>query len=143
MRETPAVPEGQGSPPVRVLIADDDRLFAQSMRAQFADLDEVDVVGIANDGSEAVALVDQLRPDVVLMDVAMPALDGIDATRRIRDLAPETSVVLITGKDGQADSRAYEAGAAAYLKKSDVVAVVDVIFAIARLGGALCVAALV
>ena len=111
------------------------------MRAQLADLVEVEVVGIADDGSEAVALVDQLRPDVVLMDVAMPALDGIAATRRIRDRWPETAVVLITGEDEQADARAYEAGAAAYLKKTgEIVSVVDLIFALTRFGVVLLVA---
>jgi DNA-binding NarL/FixJ family response regulator len=140
MRDTSCVPPGQGpSAPdgVRIVIADDDRMFARMVRDRLSEVEDVEVVGIANDGREAIHLADTLRPDVVLMDVNMPRLDGIEATRRIHELPNEIAVVLITGEDAASDARAYEAGAAAYLRKSiGLVALMDVIVAVSQLVGA-------
>lgn len=122
----------------RILIADDDRSFAEMMRSALAMHDEFDVVGVVGNGAEAVASATSLKPTVVLMDVAMPVLDGIEATRQMRELPDPPTVVLITGEDVQSgDKRAYEAGAAAYLRKSQqLVSVIDVVVAVSRLSTA-------
>ena len=136
MSETPPMPPPQGPPqtPLRVIIADDDRLFARMMRDRLSALPEIEIVGLAADGREAVALAEELEPDAVLMDVHMPVMDGVEATRLIRALDASPSVVLITGEDEEADAAAFEAGAAAYLRKSgDLIDVVDVIVAFSQL----------
>jgi DNA-binding NarL/FixJ family response regulator len=102
--------------PLRVLIADD----SERVRTAVSDLLEavggVEVVGVAADGAEAVALANDLRPDVVLMDVAMPVMNGIDATRRITSANPAVRVVVLTAVRGL-EAEAREAGAAAQLLK--------------------------
>jgi DNA-binding NarL/FixJ family response regulator len=128
--------EPQSSAPpgdrTRILIADDDRFFAEMLRDALSSHDEFDVIGLVGNGAEAVARTAALKPALVLMDVAMPILDGIEATRQMRELADPPTVVLITGEDAAAgDKRAYEAGAAAYLRKSqELVAVIDVVVAV-------------
>jgi two-component system nitrate/nitrite response regulator NarL len=130
------MPLAAGTPPdnrLRIVIADDDPLFAALLRARLAGRPELEVVGLARDGAEAVALAEQLLPDLLLMDVHMPGVDGIEATRLVRDLPDPPTVVLITGDDEDADARAYEAGAAAYLQKSvDIVSLIDVVVAVSR-----------
>ena len=81
----PAVPPPERA--VRVLIADDQRLFAESLMTVLGEDDRIDVVGIAGNGREAVDLALELQPDVVLMDLNMPLLDGFEATREIRETA--------------------------------------------------------
>lgn len=130
---------GQARPrdPLRIVIADDDRLFAHMVRARVCEQPDLEVVGLAVNGEEAVELAEQLEPDIVVMDVSMPVLDGIDATRIIRDRPDPPAVVLITGEDGATNSRAYEVGAVAYLRKSvDMVALVEVIVTLSQLVGA-------
>jgi DNA-binding NarL/FixJ family response regulator len=119
----------------RILIADDDRLFAEMLRGALASHDEFEVIGIVANGAEAVAGSETLKPSLVLMDVSMPVLDGIEATRQLRELADPPTVVLITGEESAANGkRAYEAGAAAYLRKSlELVSVIDVDVAVSRL----------
>jgi len=137
MGETPAVLPPPEPDAVRVLLVDDDALFARSMRARLSLRSEIEIVGIAADGVEAVDLSAALEPDIVLMDVSMPRLDGIAATERIRQQPSPPAVVLITGEDEESDSRAYEAGAAAYLRKStDLLGLVDMIVAVSQLVGA-------
>jgi DNA-binding NarL/FixJ family response regulator len=125
-----------GTPPLsrlRVVIADDDRMFARMLRVRLNAVPEIEVVGTAANGLETVALAEELQPDVVLMDVKMPVMDGVEATRRIRALDSPPSVVLITGEDDETDAAAYEAGATAYLRKSgDVVQLADVIVAVSQ-----------
>jgi two-component system, NarL family, response regulator LiaR len=105
-------------PPVRTLIADDHQLFAETLGLTL-DFDErVEVVGSARNGKEAVRLALQLRPDSVLMDLDMPVLDGVAATRLLRRLLPDCQVVVLTASLSPEDAyRARTAGAAAYMTK--------------------------
>jgi DNA-binding NarL/FixJ family response regulator len=114
------VPAAQ-SKAVRVLIADDHRLFAEALEAILAADDRIEVVGQASDGGEAVELADALKPDVVLMDVSMPVLDGFEATREIRSTGDEVSVLMLTGSDSRADvDRSRDAGASGYVTKDRI-----------------------
>ena len=107
--------------PTRVLIADDHTLFAEALEAILTTDGRIAVVGRAANGEEAVALARNGRPDVVLMDIAMPVLDGIAATKAIKVEAPNTHVVVLTGSDAPEDiSRARAAGAAGYVTKDQV-----------------------
>ena len=101
----------------RLLLVDDHKLLRQGLRRAVEEAG-FDVVGEAGDGEEAVRLAVDLRPDLVLMDVTMPVLDGIEATRRLRHSAPEARVVILTmhGEEETAD-QALRAGAVAYLLK--------------------------
>ncbi|HEV7865057.1 MAG TPA: response regulator transcription factor [Acidimicrobiia bacterium] len=105
------------SNPPRLLLVDDHKLLRQGLRRAVEEAG-FDVVGEAGDGEEAVRLAVELRPDLVLMDVTMPVLDGIEATRRLRLSAPEARVVILTmhGEEETVD-RALRAGAVAYLLK--------------------------
>jgi DNA-binding NarL/FixJ family response regulator len=102
----------------RVLIADDHAVVRAGLAQLLATFPEVELVAVAADGQEAVALAAEHRPDVVLMDLEMPVLDGIEATRRIRAAQPEVAVVVLTSfSDRDRILRALDAGAAGYLLK--------------------------
>ena len=104
--------------PPRVLIADDHPLFAQALRHALTDW-HFDVLEPARNGVEAVEIAARERPDVVLMDVHMPVLDGIRATRQVRAFSPDTRVVAITSDDAPAISAAArDAGASLVLLKT-------------------------
>jgi DNA-binding NarL/FixJ family response regulator len=108
---------------IRVLIADDHRLFAEALEAILAGDERFSVVGHAGDGREAVRLAQEARPDVVLMDISMPVMDGIEAARRIRADRPETSVLMLTGSNSRDDvDRARKAGASGYVTKDRIAA---------------------
>jgi DNA-binding NarL/FixJ family response regulator len=99
---------------IRVLLADDHPVVREGLRGMLDAEPDIEVVGEAASGPEAVALAGQLRPDVVLMDLRMPGGDGVEATRRLTG----TTVVVLTTYDSDADIlRAVEAGAAGYLLK--------------------------
>ncbi len=103
---------------IRVLIADDQRVVREGLAMVLGLLDGVEVVGIAADGNEAVALAVDLRPDVVLMDLRMPRCDGIEATRLLRERQPGAKVVVLTTyADDQSVIEAFRAGARGYLTK--------------------------
>lgn len=102
---------------MRVVLADDHQILRDGIRRGLESAGE-DVVGEAENGEEAVELVRETRPDIVLMDLSMPVLDGVGATRRITDEFPEVKVVVLTMHDDPAKTRsALEAGAIAYLTK--------------------------
>jgi DNA-binding NarL/FixJ family response regulator len=104
-----------------VLLVDDDRLFAESVAARLGDDGRMDVLGIAADGAEAISLAEQLEPDLVLMDIAMPGLDGVAATREIVRRSPSTRVVMLTASEGRSDEEmSGDAGAIGYLHKSEL-----------------------
>jgi DNA-binding NarL/FixJ family response regulator len=104
---------------VRVLIADDHRLFAESLMVLLSQDDRLDVVGTAADGREAVKLAQTLRPDVVLLDVNMPLMDGVTALSELRVLVPDARVILLTGTESTSEQdAARRAGADAFLLKS-------------------------
>jgi two-component system nitrate/nitrite response regulator NarL len=108
---------------IRVLIADDPRLFAEALEAILGGDERIAVVGHASDGQEAVKLVKQLTPDVVLMDISMPVLDGIEAAQAIREEAYDASILMLTGSNSRADvDRARAAGAAGYVTKDRIAA---------------------
>jgi two-component system, NarL family, response regulator DegU len=101
----------------RVLLADDHRILREGLRRSL-EAQHIEVVGEAADGDEALELAEALRPDVVLMDVSMPVLDGVEATRRIRQRLPEVRVVMLTmHADETTMARAIRAGADGYLVK--------------------------
>ena len=118
---------------IRVLIADDHRLFSEALEAILSTDGRVDVVGHAADGAEAVKLALALEPDVVLMDISMPVMDGLQATRQIRKQQPQASILVLTGSDSRNDvDRAREAGAAGYVTKDRIAAeVIEAIVEIA------------
>jgi DNA-binding NarL/FixJ family response regulator len=104
--------------PIRLLLVDDQGLFREGLRTLLSVQPGLDVVGEAGNGEEALALAAALRPDVVLMDVRMPVLDGVAATRRLRGSQPECRVIMLTTFDD--DEYVFEglrAGAVGYLLK--------------------------
>jgi DNA-binding NarL/FixJ family response regulator len=114
--EAAAVP-----PKIKVLIADDHRLFVDALEAILATDDRFEVVGRAYDGETAVRLAGKEKPNVVLMDIAMPVVDGVEATRRIRKRRKSTAVLVLTGSNARDDvDRARKAGAGAYVTKDQI-----------------------
>ena len=104
--------------PLRVLIADDHPLFRDGMRGLLESVPDTEVVGEASDGEEAVRLAATLQPDVILMDLNMPGLDGIEATRRIVHASPRANVLVVTMyEDDESVFAALRAGARGYLLK--------------------------
>ena len=104
-----------------MLIADDEPLFVETVQALLAGDDRVEVIGTAANGHDAVDLAVALDPDVTLMDISMPMLDGIEATRRIRERLPGACVLVLTGSSISADvDRARQAGVAAFLTKDRI-----------------------
>jgi DNA-binding NarL/FixJ family response regulator len=124
---------------LRVLIADDHLLFAESLRALLCEDERIEVVGIAENGDEAVRLATHLLPDVVLMDFSMPALDGMSATRRIHELDLPCRVLLMTGDDDhEVAAHALEAGADGFVRKEQGADVLrEVFFEVASLSAVL------
>ncbi|MFE9012087.1 response regulator [Streptomyces cyaneofuscatus] len=115
---TPASPTPSASPPVRLLIVDDDPLVRAGLTLMLGGAVDIDIVGEGADGSEVAALVERLRPDVVLMDIRMPGMDGLTATEKVRRRpgAPEV-VVLTTFHADEQVLRAIRAGAAGFVLK--------------------------
>jgi DNA-binding NarL/FixJ family response regulator len=107
--------------PIRVLIADDQVPFAAMLETILADEDEVEVVARASDGNQAVALAAELEPDIVVMDITMPRMDGLEATRLLRQREPAPRVIVLTESDLRSDVvRAERAGADGYVPKTQI-----------------------
>ena len=108
--------------PVRVLVVDDHALFAEALMLTLAIDDRIEVVGSASGGLEAVSLAEALQPDVVLMDVHMPTMDGIEATGRVRTVSPGSWVVMVTSaRSAEVAGAALAAGATRYFTKDTPV----------------------
>ena len=106
---------------VRVIIADDQHLFVEAVEAILCADDRITVVARAENGRGALDLAREHEPDVVLMDIAMPVMDGIEATRAICEAVPGTRVIVVTGSAASHDvSRARSAGAAGYVTKDQI-----------------------
>ena len=122
------------APPIRIVVADDHPVVRGGPVALLRTIEGLDVVAEASDGVAAVRLAEEHRPDVVLMDVRMPGIDGVEATRRIRERAPECRVLILTMHDDDATVfTAMQAGAQGYLLKEseqdDVVRAVRAVVA--------------
>jgi DNA-binding NarL/FixJ family response regulator len=114
-------PAARVEQPIRVLIADDHRLFAEALEAILTAESTIEVVGRARNGAEALEMALDLAPDVVVMDISMPVMDGVEATRRIREARPEACVLMLTGSTTAADvDRSRDAGAAGYVTKDRI-----------------------
>jgi NarL family two-component system response regulator LiaR len=103
---------------IRVLVCDDQVIVCEGLQAILSTAPEIEVVGVANDGAQAVEMISETRPNVVLMDLKMPVMNGVQATRRIRDQHPEVRVLVLTTYD--ADEWVFDAvrgGASGYLLK--------------------------
>jgi DNA-binding NarL/FixJ family response regulator len=106
------------TPPIRVLVADDHPLFRQGLGALLRDSPETELVAEASDGADVAALVGETRPDVVVMDINMPGVDGVEATRRLTRTHPTVAVVMLTMMDDDAAVfSAMRAGARGYVLK--------------------------
>ena len=116
MAEIPDRPASED--PIRVLIVDDHALFRRGLQMVLEGETDIDVVGEASDGHEAIERAESTTPDVVLMDVRMPKRSGIEATRMIKDTLPSTKILMLTISDEEADLyEAIKAGASGYLLK--------------------------
>ncbi len=104
-----------------VLIVDDHDLFAESVQAFLSTEDEIQVVGRASNGEQAAHLAVETRPDVVLMDISMPVMDGFAAARMIREANPDTCVLFLTGSNSPADvAKARASGGSGYVTKDRI-----------------------
>jgi two-component system NarL family response regulator len=104
--------------PIRVMLVDDHELFRRGLDLVLRDESDIEIVGEASDGLAAIERAAELQPDVVLMDVRLPGIGGIEATRRIRNAQPATKVVMLTVSDDEEDLfGAIRAGASGYLLK--------------------------
>lgn len=104
---------------LRILLVDDHALVRRGLKALLENYDDVEIVGEAADGVEALEKAKNLKPDVILMDVHMPRMDGIEATRNLREQMPETSVVMLTVSDDDQDLfEALRSGAQGYVLKA-------------------------
>jgi DNA-binding NarL/FixJ family response regulator len=111
------------SNPLTVLIADDNGLFVRALEGLLESEESVRVIARAENGETAAHLAAELRPDVVLMDLSMPQLNGFEATTRILEEAPGTAIVVLTGSNDPDDvERARTAGAASYVTKDRILA---------------------
>ena len=125
---------GKPITPVRVLIADDHRLFAEALEAVLSSEERIEVVGRAADGGEAVELARELQPDLVILDISMPVLDGFEAVAELDRMERPPAVLMLTGSNSPDDvDRARRAGVKGYITKDAIAAsLVDAILAAAK-----------
>lgn len=113
---------GKGRPAVRVLLVDDHRIITETLASMICSEDDLECVGVAGTVSEMLDLVAEQCPDVVVMDVRLPGVDGIEGTRRLRASRPSIRVVAFSGDaDAELMSRATEAGASAFVTKDSPI----------------------
>jgi DNA-binding NarL/FixJ family response regulator len=118
MTEPTTTPAASRSEPIRVLVADDHVLYRRGLEMVLGTEDGIEIVGEAGDGAEAIRRVEELLPDVVLMDIRMPRRSGIEACTAIKDVVPSTKIVILTISDEESDLyEAVRAGANGYLLK--------------------------
>ena len=104
---------------IRVLLADDHRLILEALERTFAEVEGIEIVGTANDGRQVVPLIARTNPDIVLLDMRMPEMDGLTCLERIRKQHPRVKVVMLSGLDDQERVRAaLKRGASAYIVKT-------------------------
>lgn len=120
--------------PIQLMIADDHKLFREGLKALLAVTDDIEIVGEAEDGASAVSKCLELQPDIILMDINMPGLNGIHATQQILEKLPQTGVIMLTMLEDDASVfNAMRAGAKGYLLKgADPKEVLSVIRAVAE-----------
>jgi DNA-binding NarL/FixJ family response regulator len=120
--------------PIRILLADDHALFRRGIASLLATESDFEVIGEAVDGRQALALARELRPDLILMDMSMPGMDGLEATRRIRAEMPRVRVVIFTASHRACGPlEAVQCGAQGYLaKKADPQALYSTLRGVAQ-----------
>jgi DNA-binding NarL/FixJ family response regulator len=125
---------GESAEPIRVLVVDDHALFRRGLEIVLEQEDDIQVVGEASDGAEAVEKASNLLPDIVLMDVRMPRRTGIEACTAIKDVVPSAKIIMLTISDEEADLyEAIKAGATGYLLKE--ISIDEVASAIREVAG--------
>jgi DNA-binding NarL/FixJ family response regulator len=113
---------GASTKPITVLIVDDERTFGEALELALGREEDLRIVDVAVDGTQAIRSADRYRPDVVLMDVAMPGMSGIEAARRIKEADPQARIVMLSGHDDDhLLARAVLAGATGLLRKTEAV----------------------
>lgn len=106
--------------PISIVIVDDHLLFRQSLTTMLANIPELEVIGATGDGRESLRLIDRLKPMVVILDISMPGLGGLDLAPRIREASPQTEVLMLSMHDNSNYVyRAFKAGCRGYVLKSD------------------------
>ena len=105
---------------IRILLADDHKVVRQGTRALLSAIPEWEIVGEADNGRDAVSLTAELKPDIVILDISMPELNGLDATRQIKKKSPETEVLIFTGQETEELVHdVFDSGARSYIMKTD------------------------
>ena len=105
---------------IRILLADDHKVVRQGTRALLSVIPEWEIVGEADNGRDAVSLTVELKPDIVILDISMPELNGLDATRQIKKKSPETEVLIFTGQETEELVHdVFDSGARSYIMKTD------------------------
>ena len=118
-KHMPSLSKTKNQGPVRIVLADDHTIVREGLIQILKKDEQFDIVGEAADGETAVALADELKPDVVLMDISMPGIGGIEATRLIKQAHPEIQVIALSmHEESERGSEMHDAGAAAYINKS-------------------------